>query len=280
LSEILQSLAGAGPVFLFPQDGPLGEFEQAQAIAASKQTGASGQDIRDAMHPHYLADVGLRLMGAVSCLGRDPRLVAMPVTTSQEIAALAEIREMPRQNILAVAAMPYLVLGREDRSGAPPKGRLPAGYPPIRSQTDRLSLWQAAEAGLIDAIASGGAQDGDDVLGNPALFFSSLYGMGVIGRRIDLTTLITLLCDNPAKIMGVYPHKGSLQIGSDADVVIFDPNAKLDDLADDSPFKDINRRGKIHSVILNGKLGYSTENPVEEAPKGIIVSPEPVSLTK
>jgi dihydropyrimidinase len=53
-----------------------------------------------------------------------------------------------------------------------------------------------------------------------------LWSYGVSQGRLSLNRLVELCCTNPAKIFGLFPRKGTLAVGADADVVIWDPNAK------------------------------------------------------
>ncbi len=54
-----------------------------------------------------------------------------------------------------------------------------------------------------------------------------LYSEGVVKRRISLERMVELVAANPAKIFGLYPRKGAIVEGADADLVVFDPNAKV-----------------------------------------------------
>lgn len=105
--------------------------------------------------------------------------------------------------------------------------------PPLRTEKDRLALWSAIQKGIIDVIASDHAPKGKR-LEDP--FFEAPYGSpqaesmltvaydeGVDKRRIRPSRLVQLFSENPAKIFGLYPKKGALQKGSDADLIIFDP---------------------------------------------------------
>jgi dihydropyrimidinase len=105
--------------------------------------------------------------------------------------------------------------------------------PPLRTEKDRLALWKAIQKGLIDVVASDHAPKAKKIE-DP--FFESPYGSpqsetmltvtydeGVNKKRIKPNKLVQLFSENPAKIFGLYPKKGTIQIGSDADLVIFDP---------------------------------------------------------
>jgi len=106
--------------------------------------------------------------------------------------------------------------------------------PPLRTQKDKMALWNAVKKGIIDTIASDHAPKAkrkDDP------FFEAPFGSpqaetmliitneeGVNKGRVNLPRLVQLLSENPAKIFGFYPKKGIIKEGSDADIVIFDPN--------------------------------------------------------
>jgi dihydropyrimidinase len=106
--------------------------------------------------------------------------------------------------------------------------------PPLRTEADRLTLWKAIQKGTIDTIASDHAPKVKK-MSDP--FFEAAYGSpqaetmltvtydeGVNTGRIGVCRLAQLFSENPAKIFGFYPQKGVIQKGSDADLVLFDPN--------------------------------------------------------
>lgn len=105
--------------------------------------------------------------------------------------------------------------------------------------------------------------------GNPAELMTISY-VWVLSefwkrRKISLATCIKMLSENPAKRLGIYPVKGALEAGSDADFVIFDPEGKTNykNSAGDSQTLD----GAIRSVWLRGELAFAgkkTSNPTGE----------------
>ena len=62
-----------------------------------------------------------------------------------------------------------------------------------------------------------------------------IHHFGVRAGRITLNRMVELLATNPAKLFGLYPRKGTIAVGSDADIVVFDPEKQADDLGGDAP---------------------------------------------
>ena len=78
---------------------------------------------------------------------------------------------------------------------------------------------------------------------------------------ITVEKLVELLSENPAKIFGLYPKKGVIKIGSDADLVIYDPSPdglikakNLHMSTDFNPFENMEVKGKVELTILRGKV--------------------------
>ena len=107
--------------------------------------------------------------------------------------------------------------------------------PPLRSEDDRLALWHALATGVLDTVASDHAAKaksiGDEFFaapyGSPQVetMLSLVYDGGINGGWLALSRLAQVMSENPARIFGLYPKKGTLKPGSDADLVLFDPNA-------------------------------------------------------
>ena len=88
-------------------------------------------------------------------------------------------------------------------------------------------------------------------------------------RNLDIATFVRLMSTNPARVFGLYPRKGSLQVGADADVIIYDPDnpwiVRGGDLLHRhkwSPFEGRDVRGRIVRTIIRGQtvfrhVGYS-----------------------
>ncbi len=112
--------------------------------------------------------------------------------------------------------------------------------PPLRGQADRDALWQALADGTLsvvstddasfDAESKARAKDSFDQIPNgvPGIEcrLSLLHSEGVLKGRIDLPRLVALAATNPARLVGLYPQKGHIGVGADADVVILAPNQR------------------------------------------------------
>ena len=111
------------------------------------------------------------------------------------------------------------------------------GAPPLRALPDQAALWDALRAGDLQTIGSDntswtvdqkaeGIRDFRRVpYGVPGLETEMrvIYSEGVSRGRISLQTFVAAFATNPAKIFGLYPRKGTIAVGSDADLVLFDP---------------------------------------------------------
>jgi dihydropyrimidinase len=114
--------------------------------------------------------------------------------------------------------------------------------PPPRDKANQEVLWNAVRTDILSAISTDhcaylfdGQKDAgkDDFSqipnGGPGLEnrLHMIHEFGVRTGKISLNRMVELLATNPAKLFGLYPRKGTLAVGSDADVVVFDPNKEL-----------------------------------------------------
>jgi dihydropyrimidinase len=129
----------------------------------------------------------------------------------------------------------YLHLTRE-RFDEPDAGKY-VGAPPLREQSDRDAMWRGLAAGQVDTLCSDHAAWALADKLDPALdvvtarqgvadletLMPMFYSEGVLGGRISLARFVELTSANAAKLFGLYPRKGVIAVGSDADVVLWDP---------------------------------------------------------
>src|SRR5881398_2273760 len=114
--------------------------------------------------------------------------------------------------------------------------------PPPRDKANQEVLWNAVRTDILQAISTDHCAflwDGQKTMGRddfskipnggPGLEnrLQMIHEFGVRAGRITLNRMVELLATNPAKLFGLYPRKGTLAVGSDADVVVFDPDRRV-----------------------------------------------------
>jgi len=162
------------------------------------------------------------------------RMYLPHLSARESLDVLRLFKSWHRQAIYAETCPHYLVFTDEELKK---RGTLAKMSPPLRQQADVEALWRAIQDGAIDVIgsdAAGHAVASNEPLHNdvfsaphgiPGLdtMFTITYTEGVNKGRMTLPHLVKMTCENPARIFGLYPQKGTLSPGADADVVLFDP---------------------------------------------------------
>jgi dihydropyrimidinase len=147
--------------------------------------------------------------------------------------------------------------------------------PPLREKKDQAALWAGINQGVVQVVATDhcpftweqkrmGEQDFSKIPnGHPAIEhrMELLFSEGVSKGRISLQKFVEVSSTNAAKIFGMFPQKGTLAVGTDADIVIFDPNEKhlLSAAshhmnADYSSYEGWEVTGKCKTVLLRGQV--------------------------
>jgi len=146
----------------------------------------------------------------------------------------------------------HLMFNRDEMNGLGPKSKM---NPPLRSKQDRAALWSALLRGMIDITVSDhapcpiekkdvGTEDIRDAwsgVDGIQMILRVLLSEGVNKGRISFSRLLRISSRNPARIFGLYPKKGTIQIGSDADFVLVDPT----------------KEEKITSDMMHSKCGWT-----------------------
>lgn len=202
--------------------------------------------------------------------------------------ALNAVRHATRRNqrVFVETCIQYLLLDRSYYE----RGLESAKWvmsPPLREPKDQATLWAGINQGLVSVVATDhcpfmweqklmGKDDFSKIPnGHPAIEnrMELLYSEGVHKQRITLNKYVEIACTNPAKIFGMYPRKGTIGIGSDADIVIFDPLeehvlsvASHHMNVDYSGYEGWPVTGKVKTVLLRGQVAI--ENGACLLPKG------------
>ena len=154
-------------------------------------------------------------------------------TTIRAIRHIREAREAGLP-VIAETCPQYLTLTEEVIQE---RGALAKIGPPIRGTEDRAGLWEALARGDIQVVGTDHAPKEKDVegdflkqpFGSPQIetLLPLVYDGGVNTGRISPVRVAQVLCENPARIFGLYPRKGTIAVGSDADLVVFDPTRRF-----------------------------------------------------
>jgi dihydropyrimidinase len=198
----------------------------------------------------------------------------------------------------------YLTLTADDLDRPGFEGAKFVFGPPARSKADQEALWGYIRRGVIDVVSSDHSptrfddRKGKKVAGDNAPFnripngipglaarLPVLFTEGVSAGRIDAATFVRLVSTNPAKLFGLFPRKGTVAIGSDADFVIFDPdksvtltNAHMHHAGDYTPYEGYTTRGYPAATYVRGTLVFDGEKIVGAPGYGQFLARSPYSL--
>jgi dihydropyrimidinase len=151
--------------------------------------------------------------------------------------------------------------------------------PPPRDKASQGVLWQGLKDGLFDILSSDHApyrfdEGGKKLHGMKASFRKVANGLpgletrapilfseGVVAGRINIERFVALNSANAAKIYGIYPRKGTISVGADADIAIWDPekkvvirNTDLHHNVDYTPFEGLTVQGWPVTVLSRGEV--------------------------
>ncbi|MDK2971420.1 MAG: dihydropyrimidinase [Candidatus Sumerlaeota bacterium] len=220
--------------------------------------------------PSWLEESAVHLLGAIA-RGSRPRLLVLGISSTPALAAIQSLREQG-VSILGGATLPHLVRTAdmlEEDAGT----ILPLTCPPLRERADQQSLWNALDSGTLSVVSSGhhpvttdearaghtDALASADGAGGIAGLLPLLHAEGIAKWRLSIESLSLCACADPAKLAGLYPRKGSLQIGSDADFVLLNPRAAgtVDRFTSDSrladPYSGMECADVVEAVYLRGR---------------------------
>jgi dihydropyrimidinase len=170
--------------------------------------------------------------------------------------------------------------------------------PPLRPASDRDALWDGLADGRLDLVATDHVPDrlavekGDaargvafDKISNGApgieTLLTTVYDGGVAHGRLALERMVDVLATTPARLFGL-ERKGAIEVGRDADIVLFDPTARrtiraedLHHTSDYTPYEGIEVRGGVRSVFLRGRPVIHDGSFVGERGAGVFVERGP-----
>ena len=189
-------------------------------------------------------------------------------------SGLNAIRELRKKGLVVYAETTphYMFLDRSKLSGK--DASLYVMTPPLREKSDNKAIQDGILGGEFQVVATDhcaftreqklSSSDCRTIYpGIPGTeeMFVLLNTFRDEHPQMTMQELVSLVSTTPAKLFGIYPKKGSLEVGTDADVVIFDPSTRWT-LSDDNvhsashytPYRGFDVHGKVRTTILRGKV--------------------------
>jgi dihydropyrimidinase len=199
------------------------------------------------------------------------------VHTSNAAAVSQAIQAKSRGvNVFVEAVAPHLVLDKTYAERPDFEGAKYVMSPPLRDAEEHEHLWRSLASGDMVTIGTDHAPfnfTGQKDMGREAftLIPNGIPGVqervdlvhthGVCAGRIDLQTMVDVCSTQAAKIFGMYPRKGEIAVGSDADVVVYDPHftgvfshTDAESRVDYSGYEGMERKGRCELVIRRGDI--------------------------
>jgi dihydropyrimidinase len=172
--------------------------------------------------------------------------------------------------------------------------------PPLREKRNQQPLWQALQQGWLQTVGTDhcglnfkGQKDmgrGDFTKipsGCPGVEnrLALLYTYGVCTGKLTLQRMVDVFATAPAKLFGLYPRKGSVTVGGDADLIIFNPDYKGKISArtslhgvDYNTYENFDQVGKVEKIFLRGKLSVDGGKFKGELGQGRYIEREPYGM--
>jgi allantoinase len=213
------------------------------------------------------------------------------VTSAQTVDVVRNAKRVGAP-VTAETCPHYLWCTEDDLETAGPFGVV---NPPIRGADDRAALWAGLADGTLDVVATDHAPfsraEKEEAIGrileappgHPGLeTLLPLLMTAAADGRLTVERVAELLCERPAKLFGLYPFKGVLAPGSDADVTVYDPRERRvvrrgegESRAADCNllFDGVEVAGKVVATIVNGRVAYRDGEVVARPGLGRIVRP-------
>ncbi|MGI9449634.1 MAG: dihydropyrimidinase [Geminicoccaceae bacterium] len=217
-------------------------------------------------------------------------------------AALVQRARQSGAKIFGETCPQYLFLTRDDLDRPGKEGAKFICSPPLRDQATQEALWQHIQTGTFSLVSSDHApyrfdETGKFHAGPDADFRKIANGMpgiemrlpllfseGVQKGRITLNQFVALSATNAAKIYGMHPKKGTIAIGSDADIAIWNPDeirtaGEMHDNMDYNPYQGMEIKGWPITVLNRGQRIVDEGKLCAEPGDGQFIARKPIDLT-
>ena len=221
-------------------------------------------------------------------------IVHLSCERALEVCAEAQARGLP----VYVETRPFYLHLTSERFEEP-EGAKYVGQPPLREPSDVDAIWNGIRQGTVHTVCTDHAPWSLEAKLDPALSVANLrpgaenlqvmmpmlYSEGVRTGRISLQKMIQVLSTNAARLFGLYPQKGTIAPGGDADIVIFDPdetrtitNSMLESNADYSVYEGWQVTGWPTTTIRRGEIVYETGEVTGAPGSGVLPRRGPTQM--
>jgi dihydropyrimidinase len=220
--------------------------------------------------------------------------------TCQETLEAVQAARRRGQKIYAETCPQYLFLSKDDYERTGFEGAKFVLSPPLRDKANWEVLWQALADGKLQVVATDHCpwyyethkvrgRDSFAKIPNGAPGIETrvplLFSEGVGKGRLSLQQFVDVCATGPARLFGLYPRKGTIAVGSDADLVIYDPNKEvtlsfktLHQRVDYCPFEGQRLRGYPRLVLLRGQVIVKDGEFVGRVGQGQFIAGQPFAF--
>ncbi|TAK29557.1 MAG: dihydropyrimidinase [Chloroflexota bacterium] len=285
LYQIMQRVAAASA--RYGQQGRISlslHCEQSEIIRVFieevKRSGLTGLEAYTKARPTLSERLAVREAGVLADATGCP-INLLHLSSAEALAAGVQARrEYPHLDIRLEATLHHLALTYSAVNSI--EGKV---NPPIRGPEDNEALWQGIKDGYVETVVSDHASclradKGNELwnaqpgFGGTSLIYPILLSEGYHRRGLPLQRVVEVAAANPARNYGLYPKKGAIAVGADADLAIVDPNLELTvttemllSAQDFTPFAGARVKGWPTHTLLRGQLVYA-DGRVVASPSG------------
>lgn len=257
-------------------------------VADQTADGPAGFEVHPETHPPVSETTAMWIVAELVAETDCPTLlVHVSNAGARNVLNAATTRGLP----LAAETCPHYLILTEKRYDHPDGERYVCS-PPVRAPTHRGALWEMLTDGQLSMVNSDHcgyttrqkAKYRSDVTkmpnGLPGVETCNtvLYSAGIVERGFSRQRFVELASTNVAKAFGLYPRKGTVAVGADADLVVYDPHPswtvegdRLGMASDYSPFEGMEVTGTPETVLVRGEPVIADGEIVGDAGHGVFV---------
>lgn len=291
-----RSRGNGGMVLLHAENGPVIDVLTREALRRGHRSPRFHPQVRPVAAE---AEAVSRALALADMAGA--RVYIVHLSTAKALAHVREARRAERP-VFAETCPQYLYLSDKEylRPGFEAAKYVMA--PPLRPRGNEEALWEGLRSGWLQVVATDhcsfdyrgtrkrpgkelGRGDFTKIPGGvPGIETRMLLLWDAVQRGLlSQARFVEVACTAPAKLFGLYPRKGALERGSDADIVLIDPfrrhmiSAKTHHMnVDYNPYEGLCTRGSVKHVLIRGRDVVRDYEPVPRPPKGVFLKRRPV----